>query len=491
MVSFNIQFALAYKTMQFSNNNKEKSGQTRKPLRLPLFLRASIVVFLLVGLLIGMGARFFWEQHKNLVLGVELRSAERILDFLASSVKAPLLADDTLRLNSVVRDVVDVEGILYALVLDRNQVVHAYSGQDGFEGEKSFSASGEVLNQKNGIVVVQYVHHLAGQVYDLSRVIMYNEKPLGTLRLGFSGKLIEENLEVTRSSLFLSTVWPGLSIILVLLSIVFFYTRQVKRRTCGLIKAFDEYGSGNLQYRVEKVENNESGDVAQALHKMSQRLLSQEPSQAKLEQYLKFSSLDRILESATSQEEAYAFRRPVAVLFASVKGFGSYACTEQPENIVKALNQYISIVTKVISKYGGYVDKVIGDSVVGIFGVSLYRENHTGRAIRAALDLQEALSVGNETESRLLSNVCVGISSGIVLSGNIGSYSKVEYSSIGETIKEAYWLSNLGHPGEIILGEDAHSSIQDSVKVESLPPQKVLGGVNIIKSYRLISLTEK
>jgi adenylate cyclase len=199
--------------------------------------------------------------------------------------------------------------------------------------------------------------------------------------------------------------------------------------------------------------------------------------------------LDRLLENPISQEESYAFRHPVAVLFASIKDFGSYAGTEQPGNIVKALNRYISIVTRIISIHGGYVDKMIGDSVVGIFGVSLYRENHTSRAIRAALDLQEALSLGNEKESRLLSNVCVGISSGVVLSGNIGSYSKVEYSSIGESIKEAYWLSNLGHPGEIILGEDVYSSIKDSVMAEELPPQNVLGGTEIIKSYRLLSLT--
>jgi adenylate cyclase len=475
--------------MQISNN-KEKSGQSRKLLRLPLFLKVSIVVCLLACLLIGVCGRFFWEQHGNALLSEKLLSAEHILIFFASSAKVPLLTDDTLRLSSVVRDVVDLEGIVYASVLDRNQVVQAGLGVDDFEGKKSLPESGEVLSKKNGTVIVQYTHPLLGQVFDLSRVIAYRDKPLGTVRLGVSGKFIEENLAVAGSALLRSFLWPSLSIMLVLLFMVSLYTRQVNRRTSSLIQAADQYGNGNLHYRVAKIENNEWGEVVRALHNMSQKLLFQPPSQVKLEQYLKFSSLDRLLENPISQEDPYAFRRPVAVLFASIKGFGSYAGTEQPENIVKALNRYISIVTRVISKHGGYVDKVIGDSVVGIFGVSLYRKNHTGRAIRAALDLQEALAVGNKNESRLLSNVCVGISSGVVLSGNIGSYSKVEYSSIGESIKEAYWLSNLGHPGEIILGEDVHSSIKDSIKAEALPPQNVLGGADIIKSYRLLSLTE-
>lgn len=473
-----------------NSNNKEKNGQTRKLLRLPLFLRVSIVVCLLACLLIGVCGRFFWAQHSNALLREKLQSAEHILDFLASSVKVPLLADDSLRLSSLVRDAADLEGIVYASVLDRDQAVQARSGLDDNEGKPSLPERGKVLSNKNGTVLVSYTHQLAGQVFDLSMMITYHEKPLGTVHLGISGKFIEEHLEQAGSSLLQSFMWPGLTILLMLLFTVSFYTRQVKRRTSSLIQAIDEYGNGNLHYRVEKIENNEVGDVIRALHQMSQKLLCQEPSPAKLEQYLKFSSLDRILENPISQAESYAFRRPVAVLFASIKGFGSYAGAEQPENIIKALNRYISIVTRVISKHGGYVDKVIGDSVVGIFGVSLYRENHTGRAIRAALDLQEALSVGNESESRLLSNVCVGISSGVVLSGNIGSYSKVEYSSIGESITEAYWLSNIGHPGEIILGEDVHNSIMDSVKAESLPPQNVLGGADIIKSYRLLSLTE-
>jgi len=472
-----------------TSNNIDESRQTRKLLRLPLFWRVSIVVFFLACLLMSVCGRFFWEQHKNMLLREKLRSAEHILDFLASSVKVPLLTDDTLRLSSLVRDAVDLDGIVYVIVLDRDQVVLARSGVNDFDKEESLSATGEILSKRKGTVIVRYPPSQAGQVFDLSRVVRYHEKPLGTIHLGVSGKFINENLEVTGSSLLLSFIWPGLSIMLLLLLIIAFYTRQIKRRTNSLIQAVEQYGNGNLQYRVDRLENNESGDVIRALHRMSEKLLSQEPSQAKLEQYLKFSSLDRLLENPISQEESYAFRRPVAVLFASIKDFGSYAGAEQPGNIVKALNRYISIVTRIIIKHGGYVDKMIGDSVVGIFGVSLYRENHTSRAIRAALDLQEALSLGNEKESRLLSNVCVGISSGVVLSGNIGSYSKVEYSSIGESIKEAYWLSNLGYPGEIILGEDVYSSIKDSVMAEALPPQNVLGGTERIKSYRLLSLT--
>ena len=247
-----------------------------------------------------------------------------------------------------------------------------------------------------------------------------------------------------------------------------------------------------MDHRIRKIDNNELGDLAHALNDLSGKLAEQlGQTQEKLEQYLKFSSLNRILESPVSKGESYAVRRQVAILFAGVKGFGSYASTEKPEEVVRSLNKYISIVTGVISQHGGYVDKVIGDAVVGIFGVSLYRENHTQRAIRAAVELQQALSTSGKNESQLLSNVCVGISSGIVLSGNIGSHSKVEYSSIGESIKEAYWLIGLGGPGEIILGEAIFGQMKDLVQVEALEPQKIIGSADPLKSYRFLNLIEE
>ncbi|MCJ7601392.1 MAG: hypothetical protein MUO63_07790, partial [Desulfobulbaceae bacterium] len=88
-------------------------------------------------------------------------------------------------------------------------------------------------------------------------------------------------------------------------------------------------------------------------------------------------------------------------------------------------------------------------------------------------------------------NVCVGISAGIVLSGNIGSHSKVEYSSIGESIKEAYWLIGLGEPGEIILAEGIYSQIKDQVIVEQLDLQQVIGSSEAIKTYRFLNIKDK
>lgn len=477
--------------MQFSDDNTILSNQPPKRFRLPLFLRVSSVALILAIIVMGSGGDYFWKYHKNVLFEEKLRSAENILDFLALTVKTPLLTDDSLRMGILVRSAGDREGIFYTSVRDRNKNIRAHFGEDDLKGQKSLLEIGEVFRHNNGIMIMQYTGPSTGRVYDLSKAVTYNNKPLGIVHLRLSENYIQKSIEETRSSFLQSFLWLSIGIMLISLLFAALFTLRIKRRNKRLLSAVAEYGDGNLQYRIENIENNESGDLARALHGMTEKLVLLEPSQARLEQYLQTSSLDQILENSTTQGTPYANRRQVAVLFASIKGFGSFAETGKPENIIKALNKYISIVTTIISKHGGYVDKVVGDAMVGIFGVSMYHGDHTARVTQAALDLQKALSVGDEQESQLLSNVCVGISSGIVLSGNIGPSSKVEYSSIGESIKEAYWLSNLGHLGEILLGEEIYCQLQDRIMVEELPPQNVLGDFEAMKCYRLLGMTEK
>ncbi|MEA3548050.1 MAG: adenylate/guanylate cyclase domain-containing protein [Thermodesulfobacteriota bacterium] len=469
-----------------------QNGQLKKHRRLPLFFRVSIAVFLLFCLSGSITLSVITAQQQRILFAENLKSAELILGYFASSAKIPLLVDDTLRLNGVVQDAGGMDGIVYAFILDRDRNIQAYS--DGVASGTKFipPAKGTRISENKDVVIVQYADSTGLRILDLSRPVLYHGKSLGSVHLGLSLQAVQGSVTQARDSLLRALFVPGICILVVLICLVVLFTLRRRKRLSGLIHAAREYGKGNLSHEIKNIENNELGDLAQALNRMAEKLsVSQVHTRMQLEQLLKRSSLDRILESPLSGSSAHAVRRQVVILFAGVKGFGSYATTEKPEEVVLSLNKYISVVTNVISEHGGYVDKIIGDAVVGIFGVSLYRENHTDRAIQAAMDIQESLSLGSKEESQLLSNVCIGISSGIVLSGNIGSHSKVEYSSIGESIKEAYCLIGLGQPGDIILGEGVFSQMKDLVEVEPLPVQKSIATGEAIKSYRFLQLTKK
>ena len=86
--------------------------------------------------------------------------------------------------------------------------------------------------------------------------------------------------------------------------------------------------------------------------------------------------------------------------------------------------------------------------------------------------------------------VRIGMSSGVVLSGNIGSASRVEYGSIGESIKEAFWLNGLAQAQEIIISKSIYTLIKDVASVEPLTPQILFGHEGLLEGYRLLEFVD-
>ena len=104
--------------------------------------------------------------------------------------------------------------------------------------------------------------------------------------------------------------------------------------------------------------------------------------------------------------------------------------------------------------------------------------------------MQSLLRQHDKGSNKVLGKVRIGMSSGVVLSGNIGSVSRIEYSSIGESIKEAFSLNGLAESKEIIISKSIYRLIKDDACVETLTPQKLIGHEGVLESYRLQSLNE-
>jgi len=185
-------------------------------------------------------------------------------------------------------------------------------------------------------------------------------------------------------------------------------------------------------------------------------------------------------------------RSEASIFFADIRGFTAYSETRDPEEVVEALNEYFEITTQFILKYGGYVDKLIGDAVLGVFGVPIYHNDHPERAVRAAIDMQnELLQQSAKNKNPFLSKIGVGIHSGVVVSGNLGSQLKMEYTVIGDSVNVASRINNLAGPGEIIISEHLYEMVNNIVTVKALPPQKIKGKSELIQAFQVIGLKER
>ena len=181
-------------------------------------------------------------------------------------------------------------------------------------------------------------------------------------------------------------------------------------------------------------------------------------------------------------------RNQVSVLFVGIKGFKSYAENRDPDSLMEDLSEYLSIATSSVLEFGGFVDKLVGDGVISIFTNSPAAADHAERAVRAALAMQMRFKQKGAAGNQLLPRAGIGISSGVVLSGCVGSGENREIAFLGETFRTAYSLTVMAGPGEIVLSKEAYALLKNMVSVEPLPPREMLQRTQSWESFRL---TEK
>ena len=133
----------------------------------------------------------------------------------------------------------------------------------------------------------------------------------------------------------------------------------------------------------------------------------------------------------------------------------------------------------------------MGDAVLGIFGVPVYRKDHVERAVRAAIYLQNELKKANINDNKLLASIGIGIDSGVVVSGNIGSQVKMEYTVIGDSVNVASRLNGLAGPGEVIISNTVYEQIKGMIEVEALPLQEIKGKSEPVEIFKVLRIEER
>jgi adenylate cyclase len=257
-----------------------------------------------------------------------------------------------------------------------------------------------------------------------------------------------------------------------------------------LVVATREIGQGNLKYRLELDRNDELGDLAHSFNFMSAELWKKQLMQESFGKYVGSDIVQMILANPESSW-LKGTRNTASVMFTDIRGFTAFSEVHQPEEVVEALNEYFEIATRVIIEHGGYVDKFIGDAVMGIFGVPVATENHAEQCVRAAMVMQqEFLAAAKRSGNPILPRVGIGINTGPLVAGNLGSQAKMEYTVIGDAVNTASRLNGLAGPTEVIISKSTLEPIQHLVKVQEREPQKVKGKAEPVQTFKVLEIKE-
>ena len=182
--------------------------------------------------------------------------------------------------------------------------------------------------------------------------------------------------------------------------------------------------------------------------------------------------------------------RVATVMFVDIRGFTRLSANTGADDILRLLNDFYEIMVDVIFSHEGTIDKFIGDGMMVIWGAPVSHHDDPERAANSALDIQAALEEFNyDRASRGLQpiEVGIGINTGPVVAGYLGSSQTMSYSVIGDTVNMASRLCDAARPGEIIVSEFTNFIIQDRFKTAARDAINVKGKSTPVHSYSLIS----
>ena len=190
-----------------------------------------------------------------------------------------------------------------------------------------------------------------------------------------------------------------------------------------------------------------------------------------------------------------AEKRTLSVLFSDIRGFTSISEKLPPETVVATLNEHLNMMVSVIFKHQGTLDKFVGDCVMAFWGAPLPQPNHAELAARAALEMIEGLEKLNrkwQSEGRPTLHIGVGINSGEMLFGNIGSEQRMDFTVIGDNVNLGSRLESATKElkAAIVISEATYREIRDLAEIRPLGEISVKGKEERIVVYELLGMRE-
>jgi adenylate cyclase len=191
---------------------------------------------------------------------------------------------------------------------------------------------------------------------------------------------------------------------------------------------------------------------------------------AQIRAYFSRYLTDAVVKSLLETPEGLKFggdRRKVTILMCDLRGFSTISEKMPPEKVVEILNVFLGTMTEAIATYQGTIDEFIGDAILVLFGAPIHREDDAARAVASAIAMQLAMRSVNAQLTQLgLPEIAmgIGINTGEVVAGNIGSHSRAKYAVVGNHVNLTARIESYTVGGQILISETTYNEIQAIVK---------------------------
>jgi adenylate cyclase len=222
-------------------------------------------------------------------------------------------------------------------------------------------------------------------------------------------------------------------------------------------------------------------------NRLAKKIEQEASTRAQFQRLLSPNLVDEIVKGKLALDQGGASRE-VTMLFADIRGFTSMSERHTPEQMVATLNAYFELMVDVLFKHGGTLDKYVGDEIIGLFGAPVTLPDAPLRAVRAALDMLKALEEFNrsrESQGQERIAIGIGLNTGRVIAGAIGSSRTLQYTVIGDAVNLASRLCNVAKAGEIIISPSTMAACENYIVAEQRVPVQVKGKAESIQIWNV------
>ncbi len=267
----------------------------------------------------------------------------------------------------------------------------------------------------------------------------------------------------------------GLVVAVAGIAISAFLSRTITAPVAKLVEGTEQVAAGNFDYRLNIRSTDEIGELARSFNTMIQGLRER----ADMKKFVSLSTVEMI---QSTKKISAGEKVILTVLFSDMRGFTSMTENLPPEDTVKLLNACLSLQAGKVKKFHGDIDKYVGDCVVALF----QGEDMELNAIRCGLETQRALAALNATNPGAPPiHVGIGIVTGEVILGSIGSEDRLDYTVIGSNVNLCSRLCSHAAAGEILIADATYRRVEGLVAAEKVAPIQVKGFTDPVPVYKM------
>lgn len=381
------------------------------------------------------------------------------------------------------------------------------------EGLQSFSEyiayivndSGELVGHPNADLLLanvsfaknEIVHNMLTSSLD-NQQMMYNDEE-GVEQIGSFSKMKKGNLAVistANKNTALEAVYQlqrrniliTIAALIISVMMIYLFAKTLTSPVKKLVSASNQVSKGEYSLSLKPKSRDEIGVLTNSFVEMASGLAERERMK---ETFGKFVN-EQVAEMALKGEiKLGGERTQVAIFFSDIRSFTAISESMEPEQVVEFLNEYMTAMVECVEVTNGVVDKYIGDAIMAVWGTPISHGNDTENAINGSLMMREALIKFNEGRGgpgKPIIRIGCGINTGMVLAGQIGSSSRMEYTVIGDAVNLASRVETLNKPfgTDILISSDSYEFVKDIFAVEPMKKIKVKGKTEPQQIYAVL-----